>query len=466
MFHRPIAAGLLALSLAGLAPGAPALAQVPGQMPPKQVGVVEMQLQPVPRIVTLPGRAVAGAEAAIRPRVSGMVTEILYDPAVPLKAGAPMFRLDATTYQSGVVTAEANVESAQAASTEADAAAGRAKRLLGSGSTRVQADSAQAAADQAAAQLRSAKAALDVAKAELGWTTITSPIDGFASVAAVSVGDLVTANQGEAMATVTRLDPIEVDILVPSVRLQSVIDDIESGRLKMNKTLNATLTLENGQTYKAKGELVAPGFSVSTTTGSVDNRFRFENPDRRLLPGMFLRGTIELGTTQAFLVSQSAATRDRIGELSVWVVEDGKVVQRKLKDDGSWNNNWIITDGLKAGDLVVADNLTGLTAGTAVQTLPVTYDEQGVVRAAQATPAGGAPAATPTDGAASPAAKAPAAVSTGTDAAASSGETNSSEAAAPASTHATDSAEAPAAPETDPAADAKPNGDAAAKPAE
>lgn len=397
MFIRSTA-GLLALSLTASAAGTPARAQEAPQMPPKQVGVVEMQLQPVPRIVTLPGRAVAGAEAAIRPRVSGMVTDILYDPGAPLTAGTPMFRLDATTYESGVITAEANVASARAAATEADAAADRARRLQGSGSTPVQLSTAQSAADQANAKLRAAEAALAVAKAELGWTTITSPIDGLASVTNVSVGDLVTANQGEALATVTRLDPIEVDMLEPSVRLQSVVDDIKSGRLTMNDTLHATLTLENGQTYAAKGELVAPGFSVSPTTGAIDNRFRFENPDRRLLPGMFLRGTVELGKTQAFLVSQSAATRDRTGQLSVWVVEDGKVAQRKLTDNGTWQHNWIVTKGLKPGDLVVADNLTGLTAGTPVVTLPVTYDEQGVVRAVNGA-AAPAPAA-PADGAA------------------------------------------------------------------
>lgn len=80
----------------------PALAQ---QMPPPSVGVVTLQPQPVPRILTLPGRAVAGSEAAIRPRVSGLITEILYRPGTALEAGDPMFRIDPTTYEANVRSA-------------------------------------------------------------------------------------------------------------------------------------------------------------------------------------------------------------------------------------------------------------------------------------------------------------------------------------------------------------------------
>lgn len=350
------------------------------QMPPKNVGVVEMQLQEVPRIVTLPGRAVAGEAAEIKPRVSGLVTEILYRAGTPLEAGAAMFRIDATTYESSVISAEADVASARSAAVQAAAAHERTSRLQGSGTTQAQAEAALSEKEQSEARLMGAEAALAIARAELGWTVITSPIDGMASVAAVSVGDLVSAGQADALATVTRLDPIDVDMYEPSARILGVFDDIQSGKLQLHDSLKATLTLENGQTYDAMGELLAPGFTVSASTGAVDNRFRFENPERRLLPGMFVRGQIEMGVTHAFLVSQSAATRDRTGKLTAWVVEDGKVVQRILTDDGTWQHSWIVTEGLQEGDLLVADGLSGLVAGMEVATVPVEYDANGVVR--------------------------------------------------------------------------------------
>ncbi|GGF60762.1 RND transporter [Paracoccus acridae] len=373
---RPVVAaaflGLWFLSL-------PALAQQE-QMPPPTVGVVTLQPQSVPRILTLPGRAVAESEAAIRPRVTGLVTEILYEPGTALEIGAPMFRIDPTTYEANLKSAQAQVTSAQAALTQARTSFSRTERLLGSGTTQAQVDESRAALEQAEAALQSAEAALTLAQSELDWTTVTSPIAGMASVAAVSVGDLVTAGQADPLATVTQLDPIDVDMYEPSARMLALRDDIGDGRLQLNETLQATLTLETGETYAATGELVAPGFTVSTSTGAVDTRFRFDNPRRLILPGMFLRGQIDLGTTEAFLVTQNAATRSKIGQLTAWVVRDGKATQVELTDDGTWQNHWIVTDGLEPGDTLIVDNFAALSEGATVTTVPVTLDENGVVR--------------------------------------------------------------------------------------
>lgn len=400
MLNRFTGAGTLAaLSVLFMSP---ALAQQ--GMPPKQVGVVEMTLSEVPRVIQLPGRAVASEETAIRPRVSGIITKILYQPGTALEPGAPMFAIDPMTYEAAVVQAEAKVVAARSAQRQALLTFERTSKLAGSGTTQAEVENARAALEQAEANMRASEAALRIAEAELGWTTVTSPIAGMASVAKVSVGDLVSAGQATALATVTRLDPIEVDMYEPSAKLQQVYDDIASGRLRATETLQASLTLENGQIYEAVGELVAPGFSVSTSTGSVDTRFRFENPEGRLLPGMFLRGKIELGSTDAYLVSQSAARRDRTGKLTAFVVENGKSVQRVLQDDGTFNHHWIIIDGLNEGDQLIVDGLSNLAAGMDVVPVPVEFDDKGVARtaaiagaakAAPESPAEAAPEATP-----------------------------------------------------------------------
>ena len=371
-------------------------AQDPSGMPPKQVGVVEVTRQDVPRIVTLPGRAVAASSTAIRPRVSGIVTEILYSPGRSIAAGTPMFRIDDTTYQANAASAAAGLASAQAQVVEAEAAFSRTERLVGSGSTQAQVESARATRDQALAAVQSAQADLTLANARLGWTTVESPLAGAASVSAVSIGDLVTEGQADAMATVTQLDPIEVDMYEPSSRFLSVIEDISNGNLRLNDKLGATLTLENGKTYHAVGELVAPGVTVSTSTGSIDTRFRFDNPNGLILPGMFLRGQVDLGTTEAILVSQSATSRDKLGNLTAWVVIDGKVSRRDLTENGTYRQQWIVIDGLEDGDAVVVDGLAGLTEGGAVISVPVAFDENGVVRAAGASDAATA-AEAPTD---------------------------------------------------------------------
>jgi membrane fusion protein (multidrug efflux system) len=97
---------------------------------------------------------------------------------------------------------------------------------------------------------------------------------------------------------------------------------------------------------------------------------------------MFLRGQIDLGITQAILVSQSATSRDKLGNLSAWVVVDGKVSQRDLTENGSYQQQWIVTAGLEGGDMVVVDGLTGLSEGAEVVPVPVSFDANGVVREA------------------------------------------------------------------------------------
>lgn len=366
--------------LAALTLASSVAAQDRGGMPPKQVGVVEATRQDVPRIVTLPGRAVAASSTAIRPRVSGVVTDILYEPGRSIPANAPMFQIDDTTYQANAASAAAQLSSAQAQVTEAQAAFARTERLVGSGSTQAQVESARATLEQAKAAVVSAQAALTLAQAQLGWTTVVSPLAGAASVSAVSIGDLVVEGQANVLATVTQLDPIEVDMYEPSSRFLAVIDDITNGNLRLNDEIKATLTLENGRVYQAVGELVAPGVTVSTSTGSIDTRFRFDNPDNLILPGMFLRGQVDLGVMQAMLVSQSATTRDKLGTLSAWVVVDGKVSSRELTENGTYKQQWIVTGGLMDGDMLVVDGLAGLSERAEVVSVPVTFDEDGVVR--------------------------------------------------------------------------------------
>ncbi len=374
----------LGLAAAALALAASAQAQQPPAAGPKQVGVIAVKTESVPLISTIPGRAIARDEVSIRPRVDGFVTQVLYDPGQPITAGTPMFQIDPTTYQAAVEQARANLASARAAVPQAEAAYERSRKLQGSGSTQAALEQAQATMEQAQAAEKAADAALKLAETQLSWTTITSPLDGLASVATVSPGDLVTSGQSDALATVTQLDPIDVDMYEPSARLQRIRDRIEAGEIQRNQTLNAQLTLENGVTYAARGQMVAPGYTVSTSTGAIDFRFRFENPERRILPGMFVRGQIEIGQIRAILVPQMAATRGRDGTLSAWVAQDDKAVKRALTEEGVHDNAWIVTAGLADGDRLIVNGTTGLADGAAIAPVAVQIDETGVVRDADA----------------------------------------------------------------------------------
>ncbi len=344
-----------------------------------KVGVIEMHRQPAPRIVTLPGRAVAYEQVKIRPRVDGVIEKILYEPGRPLKVGDPLFKLDDASYAAEVASNEAALAAAEAALPVAQAAYDRALNLKDTGYTQAEVEQAKSTLASAHATLDAAKAALEFSRIQLSWTTILSPIDGLADVASVSVGDLVASAQTDALTTVTRLDPIDVDIIETSARILSVRRLIDEGALTLNDRLDARLTLENGEVYEGSGRLVAPGNSVSTTTGTVTMRFRFQNPDRRILPGMFVRGELEIGDIQAFLVPQRAAARDKSGRLTAFVAgEDGKAAQAELTELGDYRNSWIVTGGLDEGARLIVDGLKTLRAGMAVEPVETTLDAEGL----------------------------------------------------------------------------------------
>ncbi|MBT0955815.1 efflux RND transporter periplasmic adaptor subunit [Alphaproteobacteria bacterium KMM 3653] len=260
----------------------------------------------------------------------------------------------------------------------------RAEQLIGRGYTEAEVEAARASLAEAKATLDAVQAALDYAQTELSWTTLTSPIAGRADVSTVSVGDLVTAGQSDSLTTIVQSDPIYVDTVETSARILSVRKGFAEGTLEQNDTLEATLTLENEEIYRGHGQLVTAGNTVSTTTGTVTIRFKFDNPDHLIIPGMFARGDVVIGSTEAYLVPQRAATRESSGKLSVYVVDaNGKAEQVTLEDDGSYQKSWIVREGLSEGDRLIVDGLSSLRPGQEVTPVAAIIDENGVARDAE-----------------------------------------------------------------------------------
>ncbi len=241
-------------------------------------------------------------------------------------------------------------------------------------------ESAQVALAQAKAAPLQAKADLQTAQLDLDRTVIRSPIDGVPDVAAVSVGSLVTANQTTALTTVTRLDPIYVDESESSARIVRVRQRIASGSLTRGAQLKVSLLLEPGEEYDGTGTLISPGATVSTTTGTVDFRFQFDNPNHQIMPGQFLRAKITLGDTQAILVPQGATTREGDGSLSAFIALNGKAKKVTLTTSGTYDNARIVTDGVASDDAVILDGLKNLRDGAEIKTVPVTINAEGVVK--------------------------------------------------------------------------------------
>lgn len=364
------------LALHATAPGAAQAQQAPQATP---VGVVTLAEQDVPVTATLPGRAVAFEQVPIRPQVGGTISEILYQPGRRVDAGTALFHIDDQVFAAEFAVAQAEVARAQAALTAAQATQGRYERLEGSGVTTADLEAARVDVKQKEADLSSAQAALKLAQLDLDRTVIRSPITGIVEVSDIAVGTVVTANQTDALTTVIRIDPIFVDVEESSKRVAEVRAMIASGALQLGAQLQVGLTLENGQSYDRAGELVSPGARVSATTGTTLFRMRFDNPDRQILPGQFLRTEIELGAQRAVLVPQGATRRASNGTLTALIAENGKAVSRTLTESGAWQNQWIVTSGVAPGDRVIVDGLSSLREGADIAPVPVEINADGVV---------------------------------------------------------------------------------------
>lgn len=347
---------------------------------PVEVGVMTVTQQDVPYTVTLPGRAIAFQQTSIRPQVGGEILEIAYDPGKPVRTGDLLFRLDPETLAAALAAAEAAVAGAEASLIQAQNTVTRYRRLEGSGVSAVDRANAEVALKQAEAGLKSAEAARDTARLALQRTEIRSPLDGMADVAAVSVGDLVTASQSDPLTTITQLDPIYVDVSESSARMLRNRARIVTGQLVAASDVQSRLILETGEEYRGTGRIVSPGIIVSPTTGTVPTRLRFDNPDHVILPGQFLRLELTIGTTRAVLVPQRATSRASDGTLTAFVARDGKAVQVTLNETGTYMNSWIVIQGIGPGAQLILDGLDNLRADAEITTVPVTIDAEGVVR--------------------------------------------------------------------------------------
>ncbi|WP_119255904.1 efflux RND transporter periplasmic adaptor subunit [Shinella zoogloeoides] len=363
-----------------------------GAMPAAEVGFVVLKAQSVPRHAQLSGRVVAHATAEIRPQIDGIIQSIDFREGRKVDAGDVLFKVRDAKFSAAYAAAAASLSRAEASQQSAQAAFDRNARLQSQSAVSQQAlDEATAALLQAKADVEAAKASLETARIDLDNTTIKAPIAGIIGMAGVSVGSLVTQNQTDALATIRQIDPVNVDLVDTSANLLKIRQDVEAGRLGRDGegAPSVRLTLENGADYDETGTISLATVNVSESTGTFTLRASFPNTRRVLLPGMFVRASVDLGSMpNAFLVPQRAVQRSGTGEPVAYVVSaDGKAEQRTLTTLGTSGNDWIVTEGLKDGERLIVDGFQKISAGAAVTPVEAVIDEDGVVKQSLAGPA-------------------------------------------------------------------------------
>lgn len=365
-----VALGIMGLMLSACdsktAPGAAAQA-------PVEVGVITLEAANVPLKAELPGRTSAYRKAEVRPQVSGIIQKRLFDEGAEIKAGTALYQIDPATYEAALASARAELARANATLTAAVAKEARYKNLVAIKAISQQDyDDAQAVLAQAKAGVNVAKAAVDNAAINLKYTRVLAPIDGVISKSSVTEGALVNAGQADVLANILQLDPIYVDVSQSAEELLQVRRQMQSGAVSASESAKVRLILGDGSVYEHEGQLQFAEVGVNESTGTVSLRAQFPNPDRLLLPGMFVRTQIEEGVrTNALLAPQRGVSRDRTGAATAMVVNaEGVAELRQISVGRAIGDQWLVLDGLKLGDQVIVEGLQKVRPGAPVKAAP------------------------------------------------------------------------------------------------
>ena len=386
---------LLALAACGGKEGAAGAAPAGGGMPPPPVGVITVAPQAVALLSELPGRVEPLRVAQVRARVNGVVLKRQFNEGSEVKAGQALFQIDPAPYQAALDSAAAQLARAQASLAQTTATAERYKPLAEAKALSQQ-DYVNALAAQKGAEADAAagRAAVQTAKINLGYAQVTAPISGRIGRALVTEGALVSAAEATQLALIQQTSTVYVNFTQSSgevLRLRKAMAAKQLVRLG-GDAVAVRVILEDGSELPRAGKLLFSDLTVDATSGQVTLRAEVPNPDGLLLPGQYVRVRLAQAELPAgILVPQQAVTRGNTGDSVLVVGEGNKPAPRPIKISSGQNGQWVVTDGLKAGDKVIVDGFQKMfVPGAPVN--PVPWQPAGSAPAAAAAPASAASA--------------------------------------------------------------------------
>lgn len=357
---------------------------------PPQVGYVVVQQGSAPIQQELPGRVAAFQTSDVRPQVSGVILKRLFQEGSIVRQGQTLYQIDPSIYAAQQAQAAANLQSAKANAVAARTLAARYKPLVQQQAISKQDyTNAVAQARQADASVAQNNATLRAAQVNMRFTRVPAPITGRISLSNVTEGALVTANQTDALATITRLDPVYVDIQQAAADLLKLRQALAQGGA-VATTAQVRLRLPDGSAYGYTGTVEFSQVIVDQSTGTVTIRARFANPQSILLPGMFVTAQFAQAIqTSAILVPQQAVARDPQGNATLFVVSGNRAVQRTVIADRTLGTDWVVTQGLAPGEKVITQGLANVKDGTQIKPVPASAPQRVQAPPPGATKAGG-----------------------------------------------------------------------------
>lgn len=334
-----------------------------GGMPPMPVTIVEVQASTVPISAEAVAQTEGAKEVEIRARVGGILLKRLYEEGAAVKSGQPMFLIDPVPYEIALSQARAQLAQQQALIDQAKREQERLKVLLETQSVS-QREYDNAFSDEAVAKaaLQQAQASVREAELNLSYTTVTAPVSGISGRFQFSEGALIAANTS-LLTTVVQLSPIWVRFSFSDNELAQL-----GGRLTEQNVKQVGLILPDGTEYEQKGKLNFAASQIDPLLGTQQLRATFDNADQRLLPGQFVRARVTTGQRDGiFLIPQVAISSNDQGKF-VYVLNEKNEATVRPVVVGDWvGKDWIILEGLNAGDKVIIDNIIKLRPGAVVR---------------------------------------------------------------------------------------------------
>lgn len=358
-------AGMAMAGLAGCNPHADTSAPSAAPIP---VSVMTLEAHELWVHEALPGRVAAVRSAEVRAQVSGIVKRRLFEEGSQVEASTTLFQIDPATFEAEVDVAAAALQRAQATLTQARTKAERLTTLRRSEAISRQAyDDAIALRDQAAADVTQARATLARRQLDLRFASVEAPIAGRIVQAMVSEGALVSSADTTPMARIQQIDQVYVDVRQPASRLETLRQQAGSATPEPNVEILGS----DGKPLGLRGRILFSGIQVDAGTGDVLLRVRVDNPQHRLLPGLYVQARIPRAHYPAALsVPQQAVTRTA-GQASVWVVDGQDQVRQVPVELGELvAGRYRVVSGLSAGQQVVIEGIERLRPETQVATRP------------------------------------------------------------------------------------------------
>lgn len=359
MLNKSITLLLLALLSACGAGDKPAATATAPSAPPPEVEVITVVAGDATFTQDLPGRVQAYRTAQVRARVEGVVEARLFKEGSLVKAGQPLFRIDSRSYRASAEAASADVALTKETLE-------RYKRLREiNGISQQDFDIAQNKAKQAAAvHIR--------AQEDLENAHVPAPLTGFIGRAQVTEGALVSKSAATLLATIEQIDTVYVNFTQSSAELSRLRRAVATGVLKRADGAKVELLLEDGSLYAKTGRLSFSDLAVDSSTGTVALRAEFPNPQRELLPGMFVRIRFPQAIAENVIrVPQRAVQANTSGQFVMVVGADGKANPQPIKTGGMASTDFVILNGLKGGEQVIVNGLQKARPGTVVKTVPL-----------------------------------------------------------------------------------------------